>query len=159
MPNKSLNIFTWSLLVFLGLISSCQQKKESTSAQMEILDILRQERKAHVEKDAGLFFSRFDKDFILVNKGEVSTYDSVAYRQHFDQYLHSSDFIKWDDVNEPVIKISDDGSMAYAIVEKLVIIKNKSDGDRIDTTHFAWVSIFRKKDEAWKLVCNASTNK
>ena len=49
--------------------------------------------------------------------------------------------------------------MAYAIVEKQVILKNKSEGNRIDTINYAWVSIYEKKEKDWKLVCNGSTNK
>jgi hypothetical protein len=61
-------------------------------------------------------------------------------------------------MKEPVIRFSNDGSMAYAIVEKQVILKNKSEGNRIDTINYAWVSIYEKKEKDWKLVCNASTN-
>jgi hypothetical protein len=161
MDNKYFKIMTGILgfSLLLLLLNSCMTKNNTASAEREIMDILRQERKAHVEKNADLFFSEFDKDFILINTGEVSNYDSADFRHRFDQYLQSSDFIKWDDVSNPIIKFSDDQSMAYAIVQKLVILKNKKEGNHIDTVNFAWVSIYQKKGKDWKQVCNISTNK
>lgn len=150
-------IFGSSLLLFL--LNSCMNKNNTASAEREIMDILKQERKAHVEKNADLFFSEFDKDFIMINTGEVNNYDSADFRHHFDQYLQSSDFIKWDDIANPIIKFSDDQSMAYAIVQKQVILKNKKENNRIDSVNFAWVSIYKKKGKDWKQVCNVSTNK
>jgi len=157
--NSIRSIFISLFVVAIIFLLGCRNHIDSEMVKNEIVSLLQQERTAHIEKNAAMFLSRFDSNFILVNMGEVNPYDPTAFRQHFDNYLQSSDFIKWDDTENPIIRISDDGTMAYAIVQKLVILKNKSENDRIDTTHFAWVSIYTKKNSEWKLVCNASTKR
>ena len=71
------------------------------------------------------------------------------------------EFIKWDDVAEPVIQFSDDGTLAYAIIQKLVILSYPDSSGKkfIDTTNYAWASIYRKQKGEWKVECNISTNK
>lgn len=77
------------------------------------------------------------------------------------KYFGSVQFIKWDDTAEPIIRFSDDGSLAYAIVQKDVIVTYPdSTGNAVnDTTHYAWSSIYRKQNGQWKVECNISTNK
>ena len=52
-------------------------------------------------------------------------------------------------------------SLAYAIVQKQVILSYAdSPGKKlIDTTDYAWATIYRKKVGEWKAECNVSTNK
>ncbi len=71
------------------------------------------------------------------------------------------EFIKWDDIAEPIIKFSNDHTLAYVIVQKQVILETKDSTGKtaIDTTNFAWTSIYRKQQNEWKLECNISTNK
>ena len=59
-----------------------------------------------------------------------------------------------------MIEFSTDASMAYMIVDKLVVLtyKNAENIDIEETTRFAWVSVFKKLSNHWKLVCNVSTN-
>ena len=78
-----------------------------------------------------------------------------------ENYFDSVQFLKWDDVAAPKISFSEDGTMAYAIVQKQVVllIKDSLEKQSRDTTDFAWVSIYRKTKNGWKVECNASTNK
>ena len=62
---------------------------------------------------------------------------------------------------EPVIRLSDDGSLAYAIIQKQVILSRSDSLGKpiIDTTDYAWISVYRKQKGEWKVECNVSTNK
>jgi hypothetical protein len=66
MQKRYFKILISSLIL---LLNSCQNKT-TLPLEREISDILKLERKAHLEKDAATFFSRFDKNCILVNKGK-----------------------------------------------------------------------------------------
>lgn len=103
----------------------------------------------------------FASDMISVNRGKISGMDPEKDRQRFQQYFDAVSFKKWDDINAPVIRFSEDHSLAYMIIDKIVVLDTRDTlANKVEeTTHFAWVSIFRKqKDGEWKLECVASTN-
>ncbi len=82
-------------------------------------------------------------------------------KERIGKYFNSVQFIKWDDTADPIIRFSDDGSLAYAIVQKEVIVTYPDSSGKAfnDTTHYAWSSIYRKQNGEWKVECNISTNK
>jgi hypothetical protein len=148
----------FSVLFFV----SCSSKKINLGDEEQTLrKLLQQERKAHFEKNVDLFVSEFADSMITVNKGKVTKHSIEQNKKRIEPYFTSVKFIKWDDVAEPVIKFSDDGSMAYAIVQKEVILTYPDSTGKafFDTTHYAWTSIYHKQKGEWKIECNISTNK
>ena len=132
-----------------------------TADRARLLELHEQVRKFHFEKNAKGMVDGFADDLISVNRGKVDTVLSRAEdEQRFQQYFNASKFKKWDDIAPPIIRFSDDHSLAYVTVDKLVVLETKdSIGNAIEeTTHFAWVSIFRKRSNDWRLECVASTN-
>ena len=99
-------------------------------------------------------------DFISVNGGIVSRPTYEENLQRFGDYFDSVEFIKWDDLSDPVIRFSEDGSLAYTIVDKEVILQyGTEEGIMLkDTTHFAWTAIYRRGEDGWKIESVASTN-
>lgn len=126
-----------------------------------VTTLLQQERKAHFEKNADLFLSEFADRMLSVNKGKVSVATEAENRERIVQYFSRVEFVKWDDVAEPVIRFSDDGSLCYAIVQKQVILSSLDSlgKKKLDTTDYAWASIYRKQKDEWKVECNVTTNK
>jgi hypothetical protein len=124
-----------------------------------IRNLLRQEQKAHLEKNDSLFIDEFAPGMVSVNRGMVTVSSTDEHRTRIRNYFQSVDFVQWDDRVAPKIYLSDDGSLAYAIVEKTVVLREKTSPVNLDTTHFAWVSILRKYDGKWKVECNVSTNR
>ena len=150
-----------SFIVICILFFSCNNNASHINDEKAIRDLLQQERKAHFEKDTDLFISEFADSMISVNKGIVTRSSTSENKSRIGKYFGSVEFIKWDDVAEPIIRFSNDGSMAYAVVQKLVILSYADSLGKksIDTTDFAWVSIYRRQNDQWKVECNASTNK
>ena len=145
------------LLSFL----SCHNKPNPSAEEKATRNLLQQERKAHFDRNTDLFLSEFSDSMISVTKGEILKASVEQRRKKIEDYFNSVEFIKWDDMTEPQVCFSDDGSLAYAIVQKEVILGNKYDSSKhsTDTTNFAWVSIYKKEKGIWKLQCNISTNK
>lgn len=96
---------------------------------------------------------------MAVKDGEVKRYSHDEMKARFNPYFGSVTFIRWDDEIPPVIEISDDGSMAYAVVKKEVLLTydDTLGMPLYDTTHFAWMAIYRKIKGEWKGVANVST--
>lgn len=152
---------TIALLVLPAFfILSCSSKPDLETAKKEIKTLLQQERKAHFDRNVDLFVSEFADSLISVNKGKVTTLSPEQNKKRIEPYFSSVQFIKWDDAADPVIRFSDDASLAYAVVQKQVILSypDSFGNSFIDTTNYAWVSIYRKHKGKWKVEANISTS-
>jgi hypothetical protein len=150
-----------ALLMLLTVMISCNSKTDLTKEEKQIHDLLKQERKAHFDRDVQLFMSEFADSMISVNRGKVTVATPEENKVRIGKYFGSVQFIKWDDLAEPVIRFSDDGSLAYAIIQKEVILTYPDSTGKAfyDTTKYAWASIYRKQKGVWKVEANISTNK
>jgi len=152
-----------SFIALLFILSAlcCSTKPDLEKERAAIVSLLNIERKAHFEENVDLFMSEFSNNMVAVNKGTVTIDGTEKTRKRIQDYFDKVEFIKWDDVVPPKISFSNDATMAYAIVEKQVIlsIKDRLQPALLDTTDFAWVTIYRKIGNQWKVECNVSTNK
>lgn len=128
----------------------------------KLMKLHEQSREFHFTKDAQAMVDGFADNFISLNRGKI---DSVLSREEeasrFQRYFNAVEFKKWDDVHPPIIRFSDDHSLAYMTIDKLVVLEAKDTLGNLfeETTHFAWISIFRKQSDGdWRLECVASTN-
>ena len=149
------------IILFLPVLFGCNSKTDHEKERQTILSMLQTERKAHFDRNVDLFISEFADSMISVNKGVVSSPTKAQHKERIGKYFGSVQFIKWDDSTEPIIRFSDDGSLAYAIVQKDVILTYPDSTGKAfyDTTYYAWSSIYRKYKDEWKVECNISTNK
>ncbi|MEP1093798.1 MAG: hypothetical protein ABJG78_01735 [Cyclobacteriaceae bacterium] len=155
-----------SVVVGFGLIflTSCSNERGAAvdlqSAREEILELHNNSRKYHFEKDSISFANQLSKRFVSVNRGEVNRPSFDDNLKRFNRYFSSVEFVKWDDIVEPVIKFSGDGKMAYTIVQKEVVVRFTEDSKEMEEqVEFAWVAIYTKGEKGWKVECVASTNK
>jgi hypothetical protein len=158
--NRSISFgFLLTAIVFCNCHSSKSfDKQKETQA---ITALLQQERKAHFDRNVDLFTSEFADSMLSVNKGKVSVSTPEENKERIKKYFGRVEFIKWDDAAKPIIRFSDDGSLCYAIIQKQVILSAIDSLGRklLDTTDFAWASVYRKQKGEWKVECNVSTNK
>src|SRR5688572_8083091 len=104
--------------------------------------------------------AEFSDDFISIAHGKINTPARQANLERLQKYFNNSTFIEWDDISPPVVRVSDDASLAYVIVNKKVrLMAKQANGTEVQGTEvFAWVSIYRKINGEWKLVTVVSTN-
>lgn len=144
------------------LLSACSSTPDNPFAdEQKLLELHEQSREAHFKKNPGSLVGQFSDDMISVNRGKVSLASREKATERFKQYFDAVEFKKWDDVKPPVVRFSKDRSIGYVIVDKMVVLETTDSlGKRIEeSTHFAWVSIFRKDaDGNYQLECIASTN-
>ena len=143
------------------LMLGCKNKNDIDKETKAIQSILERDRTAHFSRIPDLFISGFADSMISVNRGIVRVATPGERKKRISEYFSSVEFIKWDDVAPPIIRFSDDLSMAWAILQKQVILSSTdSTGKKItDTADYAWLSVFRKYDGEWKGEVNVSTNK
>ena len=118
------------------------------------------DRAAHFNRDAAYIFSQMSDDFVSVGGGQVRKGDPAAGLKRMQAYFAASTFFEWDDITPPIIRLSDDGSMATSIVHKKVRLLSKaasgSESEVIDV--FAWSTTFRRVGDKWKITSITSTS-
>jgi hypothetical protein len=154
-------VFLFAIIPFLFFSCDNYQKTSISDERDKILKLHNEQRDYHFNKDSIAFANQLSDNFISVNKGKISMPKKEETISKYNGYFSSVEFVKWDDETEPIIKFSDDGSMAYTIVNKIVVLTYEGDdGNRIeDKTHFAWTAIYKKYDNEWKIDCVTSTDK
>jgi len=138
----------------------CAMTSPAQSADVnELLRNHYQARAAHFNHDAKVIYADFADDFISVDAGQVKMPDRDAGMKRMQSYFDASTFLEWDDITPPIIRISDDASMAYVVNHKKVrlLAKDKNGKMQENVEVFGWVSAFRKIDGRWKLEMVAST--
>lgn len=154
-----------SALIFLLVLSltNCAQKSTVSieAARAEILALHNAQRMFHFQKDSISFVNQLSPDFVSVNAGVISTPSKEATQSRYHAYFSAVEFIRWDDVSDPIVRFSDDGSMAYTIVDKIVEVQyeNESGQSVSDETHFAWTAIYRRHGDRWKIESVTSTDR
>lgn len=146
------------LLFSCLLATGCSGHARREDDLAELQRLLAQGRAAHFNRDADLLVSSISDEFISVDSGEVTRPDRKSSQDRFQAYFDAVEFLEWDDIEPPVIRISRDGSMAYVIVRKRVRLKDLTQNGKEETTIFAWMETWEKEDGAWKRKAVVSTN-
>jgi hypothetical protein len=151
------------LLVPLLFLTACtsQPAFNKEQATKEILQLHNLQRDYHFKKDSVAFAGQLSDDFISVNKGVISTPSREETIARYNSYFSAVEFVRWDDVSEPIIRFSEDGTIAYTLVDKLVEVRYTDEaGEPVQgKTHFAWTAIYKKYGNEWKIDCVTSTEK
>ena len=159
--NAIKSFFKLIFIFFLLLSCSKASKPDLTKETNAILKLQEKQREIHFSKNANGFVNMFSPDYISINKGVIEKPAASQSFRKVSAYFNSVSFVKWDDVQLPIIRFSDDASIAYAAVDKLVVLKihDESGKEKLDTTNFAWLAVYKKYNGEWKLDCVTSTNK
>jgi len=143
-------------------LASCYNRSvpDLEKEKQEILQLEAKQREYHFAKNAKDFVTMFSSEFLSISHGKI---DEPTRKESFDRfaaYLKKVEFIKWDDNKEPVVRFSRDGSMAYTAIDKTVITKSMDGNGKeiFDTTKFAWLTVYKKENNNWKIDCVTSTN-
>ena len=136
-------------------------EREASGADAALLrHIHNQQQTAHLTHDAGLFTSTFHDPVLLIGDGSISESSRSERRERSQGYFDQVEFVAWDDVDPPIIRVSADGTMATNLVRKHVhLAVEDSNGVRQEeSTQFAWMESWEKLAGVWQLMAVASTN-
>lgn len=127
----------------------------------ELMKLHELQKEAHLSYNAGLFVEMFADQLMQLQRGSVVTRSRSENLARFKNYFSTFKFQEWEDIKPPIVKISNDGSMATIAVQKSVkgTYKNDKDEEVFDHTIFAWLEVWEKVDGKWKVTTVASTEK
>jgi hypothetical protein len=116
-------------------------------------------RKAHFKTDADALLEKSPEEMISVSRGKINRPSKDDARKMFTGYFRDAKYYEWDDVEEPIVRISNDASMAWMITRTRVRrVQKKADGaEQEEKFVYAGIMTYEKRDGRWVRVANVST--
>lgn len=145
----------------LVLAAACCQSPDLDRSRQQILDLHQSFIQAHLDKDAAFLAEPTADDYLSVVRGHVRPMSADEVEQRLAPYLAETSFSHYEDVAEPIIGVSDDGSIAWSIVQVRVAGERTGDDDTAQSfdTLWAWLTLYRRDGERWLRIADVSTNR
>ena len=124
-----------------------------------MLRLHKSDREAHFRTDIEQLQVSAPKEFITVSGGKIYRVTKSAELKHFTDYFKGAKYYEWDDVEEPIIRISKDGSMGWMIT-RIQVRRTQKSGAGAETERkfiYAGIMTYEKRDGKWVRVANVST--
>ncbi|HSH40442.1 MAG TPA: hypothetical protein VK993_16845 [Chthoniobacterales bacterium] len=147
------------LYVACAVCASAHPSANLEKEKAELLRLHKSDREAHFKTDAEMLLENAPEEFISVSRGKISRSSKADTRKMFTGYFRDAKYYEWDDVEEPIIRISDDGSMAWMITRTRIrrVQKNADGTEKEEKAVYAGIMTYEKRDGRWVRVANVST--
>ena len=148
------------LLLLAGVPAHAAESTRPTSAdERKILALHEAGLKAHMDGDIDAFLAIQADDFLLVDRGEVSSVSKQDRRDFLGPYLASTKFEFYRDKVPPLVKVSQDGTLGWVAAQ--IEARGESVGPdgqaRTIEAVFAWIELYERRDEEWVSIGNATS--
>jgi ketosteroid isomerase-like protein len=149
------------LALICAVFVSCRQTPDLDSLRAEILELHRSFIHAHLAKDAASIARPTSPDYLSVANGTVTQMDAQQVEEMLSGYLDATEFSVYRDVEDPIIGISRDGSVAWTVVQVRVGgTSSMPDGsEQAFDTVWAWISLYQRDGDRWLRMVDVSTNR
>ena len=140
-------IFAYFVLIFFG----CQASPDFDKLRSEILELHKTTIEAHWKKDIDFFTKDISENYFSVGNGEIRNKTKEEITEQFTNYLNNTTFSEYQDLQDPIIGFSKDGSLAWSIVKvKIAGNRKMNDGTEreLDFT-CAWITLYEKQGNKW----------
>src|SRR5437763_9230888 len=147
------------LLLACATSASAERSTDLEKEKTELLRIHQSDREAHFKTDVDALLANSPEEFISVGRGKINRSSKEDARKMFTGYFRDAKYYEWDDVEEPIIRISNDATMAWMITRTRVRrVQKKADGpEQEEKFVYAGIMTYEKRDGRWVRVANVST--
>ena len=151
--------FTLLLFVACAVSASAEPSADLEKEKAELLRIHKSDREAHLKTDVDRLLENSPEEMISVGRGKINRSSKDDARKMFTGYFRDAKYYEWDDVEEPIIRISNDASLAWMITRTRVRrVQKKADGaEQEEKFVYAGIMTYEKRDGRWVRVANVST--
>jgi len=137
---------------------------QSGNRGADVREILRNyevERNAHFHHDAAALLASHDVTWYRVADGTVAPGTLAGEKARVQQYLDSVNFSEVSDIDPPHVEVSADGMMAWLMGHVRVrgTRAGEKGADAILAFDAAWIDVWEKKADGWRIVARANTEK
>ncbi|MCG3218772.1 MAG: hypothetical protein KAR35_07185 [Candidatus Heimdallarchaeota archaeon] len=128
--------------------------------EQEILDLHKETIDAHLKKDVDFFVKNIAKDYFSVSRGELRRPTKEEITTMFTDYLGNTEFSEYRDLNDPIIKVSDDGSLGWSIVTVKIVGVREIDGEKHKFENiWTWITLYERENDIWMRMGEVSSMK
>jgi hypothetical protein len=150
------------LLLSIALVpvnADAQSKVDLADEVEQLLRIHESDRRAHFETNAKRIMEHASDEFISVSDGRVQRTTPAEDLKFFEEYFKGAKYYEWDDLEPPIVRVSNDASMAWMIVRTRVHRVQTHSGGETSERRFVYAGImaYEKKGGRWARVANVST--
>ena len=142
------------LYLFIASLMSCAHQPNPEQEKEKILTLIASMREAHFESDAEKFMAPMLDSFVELRSGRYMKLFKNESMPGIQSYFDSMEFLELEDVQEPVVEISKDASLASYIGS--IIVKGRMDDEPV-FSKLSFQSILRKEGDQWKIIHNVNT--
>ena len=128
-------------------------------ARQELLALHAAERQAHFATDADAMVAPLAESIIDVRNGDVQRITREDKRQDFAQYFQNATYQEWDDVESPIVHVSQDASLGWMITHVKVHRTRPDEAGVLREREFVYAGIltYEKREGKWVCTANVST--
>ena len=147
------------LFVASAVYATAQPSADLEKEKTELLRLHKLDREAHFKTNVDLLLATAPEEFISVARGKISRSTKEDARKMFTGYFRDAKYYEWDDLEEPITRISNDASMAWMIVRTRIrrVQRNPDGTEKEEKAVYAGIMTYEKRDGRWVRVANVST--
>ena len=155
-----MKLLTLTMLFVAG--AACAEAQPQANLEKERAELLRlhkASREAHFKTDVELLLGNSPEETISVSRGKISRPSKAERRKMFAEYFRGAKYYEWDDLEEPIIRVSQDASMAWMITRIRVrrVQRDATGAEREEKFVYAGITTYEKRDGRWVRAANVST--
>jgi hypothetical protein len=146
-------------LPFLGCTrADLSEKVDRTDDRAALLAAHQRILDAHLNDDLEDWLALEADTVVVGNRGELQVVEKAATAPRRRAYLADTEFEIYRDLQPPIVRVAADGSVGWVVAQVEVVGTRAlpSGAAPIDDV-WAWVELYEKKPEGWRLVGNVST--
>ena len=117
------------------------------------------DREAHFKTDADRLITQSLDEMFMVGQGKIQRAKKEDRLKFFANYFKGAKYYEWDNIEEPIVRVSNDGSMAWMITRvKVRRVQPDANGKEQETKFvYAGIMTYEKRSGVWMKVANVST--
>lgn len=150
-----------SLIIGSLLLAGCIETTDRSDDVAELLGLHTQLIQAHLDGDVDSWMTIEADSFVSANGGQITFPSADQRRQQRTRYLANARFDRYRDVRDPIVRVSADGTLGWLIAEVEVAGTYTNDDGSSEpiAVVWAWVELYERTAEGWKLVGNVSNSR
>jgi len=149
-------------LVIAACVAACTSEAPPTSAdEQKLLELHQAGLRSHVEGNIDALLATQADNFVLLNRGEISSPSKQQRREFLGPYLAGTTFEFYRDSITPIVKVSRDGSLGWVMAQ----VQARGSSMTAQGTHqpvefeVAWIELYERQGRDWISIGNASSFK
>lgn len=145
-------------IIVLLLLAACRTTNALRDDDAAHLLALHQKSlEAHLASDVEMLLADEADDFVVVSRGNISHPTKAQRREFLGPYLQRTKFEEYRDSVEPIVRVSNDGTLGWVIVQVTARgTQQTAQGPQPLTFVSAWISLYEKRNGRWMRTGNVS---